>query len=157
MSSGFPHSYGCQGHVMSWIFLANQVSRLFQITAWSAIFIKCTIKKRKAKTDLGWWEFTIWSLMFQNGGWWCNTSDVMILGLYFFWVLQNIPKTILGWKYIVLFICLFCSPTKNAQDYILTGEMVAPPILDIMIICIRILWTFVIFHILKEKKNDKTS
>ena len=36
--------------------------------------------------------------------WWKGTRDVMILGLYFYEVLQNIPKTVLGWKYIVLFI-----------------------------------------------------
>ena len=56
----------------------------------------------------------------------------------FYEVLQNIPKTILGWKYIALFIGLFVLLQKNAYDYILTGEKVTP-ILDIMIICIRIL------------------
>ena len=41
----------------------------------------------------------------------------------------------------------FVCSTKNAQDYILTGEKVPPLILGIMIIGIRILCTFVIFHI----------
>ena len=36
----------------------------------------------------------------------------MIFGLYVYEVLQNIPKTILGWKYIVLFIGLFVFSTK---------------------------------------------
>ena len=64
--------------------------------------------------------------MFQSGGWRRDTSDEMIFGLYFYEELQNIPKTILGWKYIVIYRFV-CSPTKkNAQDYILTGEKVAP-------------------------------
>ena len=41
----------------------------------------------------------------------------MIFGLYFYEVLQNIPKTVLGWKYIVLFIGLFVLLQKNVQDY----------------------------------------
>ena len=65
--------------------------------------------------------------MFQSGGWRRDTSDVMIFGLYFYEELQNVPKTVLGWKYIVLFIGLFVLlQKKNAQDYILTGEKVAP-------------------------------
>ena len=60
----------------------------------------------------------------------------MVFGLYFNDVLQIIPKTVLGWKYIVLFIgCLFSPTKRNVQDFILTGEKVAP-ILDIVTISI---------------------
>ena len=38
----------------------------------------------------------------------------MIFGLYFYEVLQNIPETVLGWKYSVLFIGLFVLLQKNA-------------------------------------------
>ena len=54
-------------------------------------------------------------------------SDVMIFSLYFSEVLQNIPKTFSGWKYIVLFIGLFVLLQKNVYDYILADEKVAPP------------------------------
>ena len=46
----------------------------------------------------------------------------MIFGLYFYEVLQNIPKTILGWKYIVLFIGLFVSYKKCAGLYTYRGK-----------------------------------
>ena len=65
----------------------------------------------------------------------------MIFGLYVYEVLQNITKTVLGWKYIVLLIGLFVLLQNNAQDYILTGGKLPPPplILDAMITCIPIL------------------
>ena len=50
----------------------------------------------------------------------------MIFGSYFYEVLQNIPKTILGWKYIVLFIGFLVLLQNNALDYILTEEKVPP-------------------------------
>ena len=53
-------------------------------------------------------------------------QSLWFFGLYFYEVLHNIPKTILGWKYIVLFIGLFVLLQKNAKDYILTWEKVAP-------------------------------
>ena len=51
----------------------------------------------------------------------------MIFGLYFYEELQNIPRTVLGWKYIVIYRFV-CSPTIIAHDYILTREKVAPHI-----------------------------
>ena len=61
----------------------------------------------------------------------------MIFGLYFYEVLQNIPKTVLGWKYIVLFTGLFILLQKYAGLYTYRGK--GAPILEIMIIGIRIL------------------
>ena len=98
----------------------NRVSSLFQITAWCALFIKCTIKI--AQTDLGWWEFTIWSFMFQKGGWWRDSSDVVNFCSYFYELLQNIPKIVLGWKYIVLFIGLFALLQKCVDLYTYRGK-----------------------------------
>ena len=54
------------------------------------------------------------------------TSDVMNLGLYFYEVLQNIPKTVLGWKYIVLFIALFVFLQKMRRIIYLQGNRWPP-------------------------------
>ena len=64
----------------------------------------------------------------------------MIFGLYLCKVLQNIHKTVLGWKYIVLFIGLFVLLQKCVGLHVYTyrGKSVTP-ILDIMIIGIGIL------------------
>ena len=53
----------------------------------------------------------------------------MIFGLLVYEVLQNIPKTALGWKYIVLFIGNLFFYKDNAYAYILTGGKVPPPYL----------------------------
>ena len=58
----------------------------------------------------------------------------MIFGLYLNKVLQNIPKTVLGWKYIVLFIGLFVLLQKEMHRIIYLQGKRWPPILDIMII-----------------------
>ena len=81
----------------------------------------------------------------------------MIFGLYVYEVLQNILKTVLGWKYIVLFIGLFvCSSTKIMCRIIyLQGEK-CPHILDVMITGIPICELLLFFIFLKEK-NAKTS
>ena len=51
----------------------------------------------------------------------------MIFGLYFYEVSQNIPKTILGWKYIVLFIGLFVLlPKKMRRIIYLQGKTCSP-------------------------------
>ena len=63
----------------------------------------------------------------------------MVFGLYFNEVLQIIPKTVLGWKYLVLFIGLFVPLQKEMRRIIYLQGKRWPPILNIMIICIRIL------------------
>ena len=67
--------------------------------------------------------------MFQSGGWRRDTSDVMIFGLYFYEELQNIPKTVLGWKYIVLFIGLFVLLQKIMRKIIYLQGKRWPPYL----------------------------
>ena len=57
-------------------------------------------------------------LFAQNSQWWRDASAGLILGLYFYAVLQHIPKTILGWKYIVLFIGLFSYNIKHRIIYL---------------------------------------
>ena len=55
----------------------------------------------------------------------------MIFGLYVYEVLQNKPKTVLGWKYIVLFLGLYdLSSIKIMRRIIyLQGEKCTPPYL----------------------------
>ena len=62
----------------------------------------------------------------------------VIFSVFFYEVLQNIPKTVLGWKYIVLLIGMFVLLQKMHRIIYLQGKR-WPPILDIMIIGVRIL------------------
>ena len=82
--------------------------------------------------------------------------DVMIFGLYFHEVLQNKPKTVLGWTFIVLFIDSFILLQKMCRIIYLEGKR-CPLIpyydnryLDFVNFCC-------FFHIFERKRNAKTS
>ena len=64
--------------------------------------------------------------------------NIMIFVFFFYEMLQNIPKTVLGWTYFMVFIGLLVLLQKMRRIIYLQGKR-WPHILDIMIVGIQIL------------------